>query len=136
MAENEQQTMEQMAQILMKTMGQVNAYAAPQPAVMPAPAQAVFAPQAPTMQGIPNPTGWSVPVEADINGMTVTVYVQFAPQSFPQYQQIIAAMMNMGYQVRAFARNGGGYASGNGGSWGGRGGYGGGYNRGGYGRKW
>lgn len=136
MAENEQMTMDQMAQILMKTMGQVNAYAAPQPAAMPAPAQTVFAQQAPAVQGIPNPTGWSVPVEADINGMTVTVYVQFAPQSFPQYQQIIAAMMNMGYQVRAFARNGGGYASGNSSSWGGRGGYGGGYNRGGYGRKW
>ena len=124
------------AQALKQAMGQVNTMMAPQPAAAgAAPAGFMPAPQTQAPQGVPNPTGWSVPVEADINGMTVTVYVQFPPQSFPQFQQIIAAMMAMGYQVRAFQKNGGGYGSGSG--WGGRGGFGGGYNRvGGYGRRW
>ena len=137
MAEQNNVSPEQVAQALMQAMGQVNGMMGGQTApaatgntLLPAiPAQPV------QMGGVPNPIGWSVPVETDINGMTVTVYVQFPAQTFPQFQQIIASMMNMGYQVRAFQRNGGGYG-GNGGSYG-RGGYGGGYNRGGgYGRKW
>ena len=137
MAEQNNVSPEQVAQALMQAMGQVNGMMGGQTApaatgntLLPAmPAQPV------QMGGVPNPIGWSVPVETDINGMTVTVYVQFPAQTFPQFQQIIASMMNMGYQVRAFQRNGGGYG-GNGRSYG-RGGYGGGYNRGGgYGRKW
>ena len=137
MAEQNNVSPEQVAQALMQAMSQVNGMMGGQTApaatgntLLPAmPAQPV------QMGGVPNPIGWSVPVETDINGMTVTVYVQFPAQTFPQFQQIIASMMNMGYQVRAFQRNGGGYG-GNGGSYG-RGGYGGGYNRGGgYGRKW
>ena len=128
---NNQEMQALVAQALKQAMGQVNTMMAPQPAAAgAAPAGFMPAPQAQQPGGVPNPTGWSVPVEADINGMTVTVYVQFPPQSFPQFQQIIAAMLAMGYQVRAFQKNGGGYG------WGGRSGYGGGYNRGGFGRRW
>lgn len=136
---NNQEMQALVAQALKQAMGQVNSMMGPQGAALPAPAPAAGpglmpAPQAQQPGGVPNPTGWSVPVEADVNGMTVTVYVQFPPQSFPQFQQIIAAMLAMGYQVRAFQKNGGGYGSGSG--WSGRSGYGGGYNRGGFGRRW
>ena len=136
MAEQNNVSPEQVAQALMQAMGQVNGMMGGQ--TTPATTGNTLLPAMPAqpvqMGGVPNPIGWSVPVETDINGMTVTVYLQFPAQTFPQFQQIIAAMMNMGYQVRAFQRNGGGYG-GNGGSYGR--GYGGGYNRGGgYGRKW
>ena len=138
MAEQNNVSPEQVAQALMQAMGQVNGMMGGQaaPAVQ---AGNTMLPAMPAQQKKTNNgmeiTGWSVPVETEINGMTVTVYVQFPAQTFPQFQQIIASMMDMGYQVRAFQRNGGGYG-GNGGSYG-RGGYGGGYNRGGgYGRKW
>lgn len=129
-----QVTESMIAQAMMKVMGQANGLmnnipapqAAQQPAqYMPAPAQ-----QPQQAGALPNPTGWSVPVETDMGGVTVTVYVQFPPQTFPQYQQIIATMMNMGYNVRSFQKNngynGGGSSWGNrgGGSWGHRGGFG------------
>lgn len=129
-----QVTESMIAQAMMKVMGQANGLmnnipapqAAQQPAqYMPAPAQ-----QPQQAGALPNPTGWSVPVETDMDGVTVTVYVQFPPQTFPQYQQIIATMMNMGYNVRSFQKNngynGGGSSWGNrgGGSWGHRGGFG------------
>ena len=138
MAEQNNVSPEQVAQALMQAMGQVNGMMGGQaaPAVQAGNTMlpAMPAPQNKTKNGM-EITGWSVPVETEINGMTVTVYVQFPAQTFPQFQQIIAAMMEMGYQVRGFQRNGGGYG-GNGANYG-RGGYGGGYNRGGgYGRKW
>lgn len=135
---------ELVAQALKKAMEQANSLMGPQQAGLPpvngtAPVPMMPSPQVQTQTGgVPNPTGWSVPVEADVNGMAVTVYVQFPPQTFPQFQQIIAAMMSMGYQVRAFQKNGGGYG-GNGGGFnrgGYGGGYGGGFNRGGFGRRW
>lgn len=138
MAEQNNVSPEQVAQALMQAMGQVNGMMGGQaaPAVQAGNTMLPAMPAQPVqMGGVPNPTGWSVPVETEINGMTVTVYVEFPAQTFPQFQQIIAAMLNMGYQVRGFQRNGGGYGS-NGANYG-RGGYGGGYNRGGgYGRKW
>lgn len=129
-----QVTESMIAQAMMKVMGQANGLmnnipapqAAQQPAqYMPAPAQ-----QPQQAGALPNPTGWSVPVETDMGGLTVTVYVQFPAHTFPQYQQIIATMMNMGYNVRSFQKNngynGGGSSWGNrgGGSWGHRGGFG------------
>ncbi|MBR2504842.1 MAG: hypothetical protein IKB61_02755 [Elusimicrobiaceae bacterium] len=121
------------AQAMMKVMGQANGLMnnipAQQPvaqAVMPAPQQQVGA--------LPNPSGWSVPIETDLGGMTVTVYVQFPAHTFPQYQQIIATMLNMGYNIRSFQKSNG-YGGNSSNSWGNRGGgYGGGYGRGGYGR--
>ena len=122
------------AQVMKQAMAQANGLmnnipapqAAQQPAqYMPAPAQ-----QPQQAGALPNPTGWSVPVETDMGGLTVTVYVQFPAHTFPQYQQIIATMMNMGYNVRSFQKNngynGGGSSWGNrgGGSWGHRGGFG------------
>lgn len=123
------------AQVMKQVMGQANGIMnnipAPQASAtyMPAPAQ-----QPQQAAGFPNPTGWSVPVETDMGGMTVTVYVQFPAHTFPQYQQIIATMMNMGYNVRGFQKNSGYGASSGSSSWGSRGGSYGGYNRGGYGR--
>lgn len=131
-----------LAQALQKVMGQANtmlnipstqgqAQQQAQGCFMPAPQQ-----QAAQMGALPNPTGWSVPVETDMGGVTVTVYVQFPPHTFPQYQQIIAMMMNMGYNVRSFQKNngysaGGSWGNRGGGSWGNRGGY---QGRGGYSR--
>lgn len=127
---SEQLTPDQVAQALKLAMGQVNNLMgqqgvanlpAQQPSMMPAPQQQA----AVSANGMPNPTGWSVPLEADINGMTVTVYVQFPPHTFPQFQQIISMMVNMGYQVRGFQKNNGGYSGGS--NWSNRGGgYGGG----------
>lgn len=125
------------AQVMKQVMGQANGLmnnsiptnAAPQGSYMPAPVQQ-------QTTGLPNPQGWSVPVETDIGGVTVTVYVQFPAHTFPQFQQIIAMMMNMGYNVRSFSKsngygsNSGSWGGRSGGSWGSRGGYG----RGGYGR--
>lgn len=83
--------------------------------------------------GSVNPVGFSVPVETDINGMTVTIYVQFPANLFPQYQQVIMTLLNYGYNVRGFQRSQGGWGNNGGGYY--RGGYSrGGYGRGGYGR--
>ena len=126
---------EAIAQALKQVMGQVNvltgqngvaAQAMPPaqgaPSMMPAPVQ-----QPAYQNGVPNPTGWSLPLETEINGMSITVYVQFPAETFPQYQQIIDQMVRMGYQVRGFQRssnNGGSSWGGNrGGSWANRGGY-------------
>ena len=134
----EQQITENMiAQAMMKVMGQANGLMNPTPAqqaMMPA---AMPAPQAQQMAGFPNPSGWSVPIETDLGGVTVTVYVQFPAQTFPQYQQIIATMMSMGYNIRSFQKNNG-YGSNGGsswdrGSWSNRGGY---QGRGGWGRRY
>lgn len=124
------------AQVMKQVMGQANGIMNNIPAPQQPMAQAVMpAPQAQQMGAFPNPSGWSVPVETDIGGMTVTVYVQFPAHTFPQYQQIIATMLNMGYNIRSFQKSSG-YGSNGGSGWGNRGGgyNGGGYNRGGYGR--
>ena len=121
------------AQVMKQVMGQANGLLN-NTGAMPA-MQGMQPPQ--NALGAINPTGWSVPVETDMGGSTVTVYVQFPANTFPQYQQIIAQLLNMGYNVRAFAKNNGfggnngGY--GRGGSWGGSWGNRGGYGRGGYG---
>lgn len=133
-----QVTESMIAQAMMKVMGQANGLMnnIPAPQAAQQPAQYMPAPsQQPQQAGaLPNPTGWSVPVETDMGGVTVTVYVQFPAHTFPQYQQIIATMMNMGYNVRGFQKSSG-YGSNGGSGWGNRGGgYSGGYNRGGYGR--
>ena len=87
--------------------------------------------------GIPSLTGWSVPVEQDINGMTVTLYLNFPAETFAQAANIIVALANSGLQVRAFQKNNGGFGSNNGGGYNRSGGFGGGYSRGGgYGRRW
>ena len=139
MANENQVTPELIAQVLKQTMGQVNGMmpqsiipATPQQGMMPAPMPSPQ-PQTPAGVGPLNPTGWSVPIETELNGMTVTVYVQFPAHTFPQYQQIIAMILQMGYQVRAFQKSRGGWTSGNGsypnGTWGG-------VSRGGFGRRW
>lgn len=140
MANENQITPEMIAQVLKQTMGQVNtmmpqasvpATVQPGQSMMPAPMPA----QTPQVGNMLNPTGWSVPIETDMNGMTVTVYVQFPAHTFPQYQQIIAMLLSMGYQVRGFQKNAGGWG-GNAGNYQNRGSWGG-YGRGGgYGRKW
>lgn len=134
----EQQITENMiAQAMMKVMGQANGLMNSTPAQQPMMPAAMSAPQPQQMAGFPNPSGWSVPIETDLGGVTVTVYVQFPPQTFPQYQQIIATMMSMGYNIRAYQKsngysgNQGGSNWGNRGSWGNRGGY---QGRGGWGR--
>lgn len=95
---------------------------------MPAPAQSV---------GPGGLTGWSVPVEQEINGMTVTLYLNFPAETFAQAPNIIMTLVNQGFQVRAYQKNNGGWGGNNSNGWGNRGGgYGGGYNRGGYGKRW
>ena len=134
-----QVTPELIAQVLKQTMGQVNGMmpqasipATPQQGMMPA---TMPAPQPQQVGGALNPTGWMVPIETDMNGMTVTVYVQFPAHTFPQYQQIIAMLLSMGYQVRGFQKNASGWG-GNAGNYQSRGSWGS-YGRGGgYGRKW
>ena len=87
--------------------------------------------------GIPSLTGWSVPVEQEINGMTVTLYLNFPAETFAQAANIIVALYNSGLQVRAFQKNNGGFGSNNGGGYNRSGGFGGGFSRGGgYGRRW
>lgn len=87
--------------------------------------------------GIPSLKGWSVPVEQEINGMTVTLYLNFPAETFSQAANIIVALYNSGLQVRAFQKNNGGFGSNNGGGYNRSGGFGGGYSRGGgYGRRW
>lgn len=116
-------------QAMQKAMGQANtlmngpqvqqpmqAQPMQQAPLMPAPQQ-----QTQQMGALPNPQGWSVPVETDMGGITVTVYVQFPAHTFPQYQQIIATMMNMGYNIRSYQKNNG-YGGNSGSSWGNRGG--------------
>lgn len=83
-----------------------------------------------TAPGSINPTGFSVPIETDINGMTVTIYLQFPANLFPQYQQVIMTLLNYGYNVRGFQRSQGGWGGNNNGG----GYYRSSYNRGGYGR--
>lgn len=125
------------AQVMKQVMGQANSMMNSAPAaqpvmqgtVMPAPAA-----QPAAVGAFPNPSGWSVPVETDMGGVTVTVYVQFPAHTFPQYQQIIATMMNMGYNIRSFQKNNGYGSNNSGSSWGNRGGGNWG-NRGGYGRS-
>ena len=75
-----------------------------------APAAPQFAPQqqmAPAMGGaLPNPTGWSVPVEMPVNGpmgpSEVTVYIQFPAESLASAPAIINTLSAMGYKVRTF----------------------------------
>ena len=87
--------------------------------------------------GIPSLTGWSVPVEQEINGMTVTLYLNFPAETFAQAANIIVALYNSGLQVRAYQKNNGGFGSNNGGGYNRSGGFGGGFSRGGgYGRRW
>ena len=87
--------------------------------------------------GIPSLKGWSVPVEQEINGMTVTLYLNFPAETFAQAANIIVALYNSGLQVRAFQKNNGGVGSNNGGGYNRSGGFGGGFSRGGgYGRRW
>lgn len=87
--------------------------------------------------GIPSLKGWSVPVEQEINGMTVTLYLNFPAETFAQAANIIVALYNSGLQVRAFQKNNGGFGSNNGGGYNRSGGFGGGFSRGGgYGRRW
>ena len=137
MDEKQPITENMIAQAMMKVMGQANGLMNPTPAQQPMMPAAMPAPQPQQMAGFPNPSGWSVPIETDLGGVTVTVYVQFPPQTFPQYQQIIATMMSMGYNIRAYQKsngysgNQGGSNWGNRGSWGNRGGY---QGRGGWGR--
>lgn len=140
--QNNQQMQEMVAQALKQAMSQVNglmgqpnAAAVTPAAPMAQPvAQANFMPaqQAPMMGGMPNLTGWSVPVEWDLNGMVVTLYLNFPANTFSQAQQIIMTLVNSGMQVRAFQKNGGsGFGGNNNGGWYNRGGgYGGGYRRG------
>lgn len=137
--QNNQQMQEMVAQALKQAMSQVNGLMA-QPNAPAAPmaqpvAQANFMPAqpAPMMGGLPNLTGWSVPVEWDLNGMVVTLYLNFPANTFSQAQQIIMTLVNSGMQVRAFQKSGGSGFGGNnnGGGWYNRGGgYGGGYRRG------
>lgn len=114
------------AQVMKQAMAQANALVnnIPAPQAAQQPAQYMPAPAQQTQQAgaLPNPTGWSVPVETDMGGVTVTVYVQFPAHTFPQYQQIIATMMNMGYNVRSFQKSSG-YSGNNNNNWGNRGGY-------------
>ena len=87
--------------------------------------------------GIPSLKGWSVPVEQEINGMTVTLYLNFPAETFAQAANIIVALYNSGLQVRAFQKNNGGFGSNNGGGYNRSGDFGGGFSRGGgYGRRW
>ena len=87
--------------------------------------------------GIPSLKGWSVPVEQEINGMTVTLYLNFPAETFAQAANIIVALYNSGLQVRAFQKNNGGFGSNNGGGYNRSGGFGSGFSRGGgYGRRW
>ena len=132
--QNQTLTPELVAQVLKQAVVQVNTMMSQaQPTVAP-----MGQPNAmmPAMQfgGIPNLTGWSVPVEQEINGMTVTLYLNFPAASFSQAAQIIMMLVNSGLQVRAYQKNNGGWGNG-GGSYGSRGGSWGGYNRGGYGRR-
>lgn len=140
--QNNQQMQEMVAQALKQAMSQVNGLMAQPnaPAAMPAaptaqpvaPANFTPAQPAPMMGGMPNLTGWSVPVEWDLNGMVVTLYLNFPANTFSQAQQIIMTLVNSGMQVRAFQKSGGsGFGGNNNGGWYNRGGgYGGGYRRG------
>lgn len=97
--------------------------------------QQMQAPQMAGFGGIPNLTGWSVPVEQEINGMVVTLYLNFPANTFGNAANIIMQLANSGLQVRAFQKSG---SFGGGSSWGSRGGS---YNRGGgygggYGRRY
>lgn len=122
----EQQDMQAaIAQALQGALAQMKQLAAPAPM-----------PQVPITQGfgVPSLTGWSVPVEQEINGMTVTLYLSFPAETFSQAPNIITSLVNSGLQVRAYQKNNGSWGNG-GNGWGSRGNSGG-YTRGGYGRRW
>ncbi len=123
------QDMQAISQVLSSVMAQMKQMntASPAPATpsagiipgMPAPAQSS------SSGGL---TGWSVPVEQEIDGMVVTLYLNFPAETFAQAPNMIMTLVNQGYQVRAYQKKDG---------WGSRGGGYGGYNRGryGYGRR-
>lgn len=134
MSENNQNLDQAVALALKNAMGQMQGLMQPQqnmaPMQQPAMNGGMFQPQNQVQGGgVPNLTGWSVPVEANINGMVVTVSVSFPAETFPQHQQIIMQLLNMGYPVRGFQKNNG--FGGNSGGYNG-----GGFNRGGYGRRY
>lgn len=129
MAEQNQDMQAVIAQVLQGAMAQMKQMQAP--AAVPMPSAAPMAPAAQSF-GVPALTGWSVPVEWDLNGMVVTLYLNFPANTFSQAQQIIMTLLNSGMQVRAFQKSGGsGFGGNNNGGWYNRGGgYGGGYRRG------
>lgn len=133
MAEQNQDMQAVIAQALQGAMAQMKQMQAP--AAVPMQSAAPMAPAAQSF-GVPALTGWSVPVEQEISGMTVTLYLNFPAETFAQAPNIIMTLVNQGFQVRAFQKNNSGWGGNNNG-WGNRGGgYGGGYNRGGYGKRW
>lgn len=81
-----------------------------------------------------NPTGWSLPIEMNVNGMSFTVYLAFPAETFPQCAQIVQWLASQGYQVRGSSR--GVFGGGNNFGGGGYGRYGGGYNSGYGGNRW
>ena len=85
--------------------------------------------QQPQTYGV-NPTGWSLPIEMNVNGMSFTVYLAFPAETFPQCAQIVQWLASQGYQVRGSSRGGFGGGNNYGGGGGGYGRYGGGYNSG------
>lgn len=124
------------AQALQGAMAQMKQMQAPTQAPVAAAPSLGIAPAAQSF-GVPALTGWSVPVEQEINGMTVTLYLNFPAETFAQAANIIVALYNSGLQVRAFQKNNGGFGSNNGGGYNRSGGFGGGFSRGGgYGRRW
>lgn len=136
MAEQNQDMQAVIAQALQGAMAQMKQMqAAPAAVAMPAAPNMGTVPVQQQGYGVPALTGWSVPVEQEINGMTVTLYLNFPAATFSQAPNIIMTLVNTGFQVRAFQKNNGGWG-GNSNGWGNRGGYGGGYNRGGYGKRW
>lgn len=114
MAEQNQDMQAVIAQALQGAMAQMKQMQAP--AAVPMPSAAPMAPAAQSF-GVPALTGWSVPVEQEISGMTVTLYLNFPAETFAQAPNIIMTLVNQGFQVRAFQKNNGGWGGNNNG-WG------------------
>lgn len=93
---------------------------------------------------LPQPAGWSVPIEVPVQGpqgySKATLYLAFTAESWTMAPQIVEALIMQGFQVRLFTPNRDG--GGGGGGWNGQGGGGngwqggGGWNRGGGGGGW
>lgn len=81
-----------------------------------------------TAAGVPSPDGWSVPMELNLNGSSVTIYFHFPANTTGQVAQIVMMLLQGGYPVKVYRpRNNGGWGGNNGGfdGWGrGGGGYG------------